>query len=57
MRWFSRVNLVAFLGRPDRYFYEPLPGKTEPLGNPGGARHVGPLDLDTELATKAADTN
>ena len=40
-----------------RYFYEPLPGKTEPLGNPGGARHVGPLDLDTELATKAADTN
>jgi NAD-dependent dihydropyrimidine dehydrogenase PreA subunit len=38
-----------------RFFYEPLPGRDEPLGNPGGASKIGPLDLDTDLAAQSAD--
>ena len=32
-----------------RFFDEPLPGRDEPLGTPGGASVVGPLGVDTEL--------
>ena len=31
------------------FFDETLPGRDEPLGNPGGARLVGPVHADTEL--------
>jgi hypothetical protein len=34
-----------------RFFTEPLPGRTEPLGSPGGAAKLGPLAVDTELVT------
>ena len=35
-----------------RAFFElPLPGRDAPLGNPGGARHVGPTGADTEYVT------
>jgi NAD-dependent dihydropyrimidine dehydrogenase PreA subunit len=32
-----------------RFFYEPLEGRTEPLGNPGGARKIGKIEADTAL--------
>lgn len=32
-----------------RFFAEPLPGRTEPLGHPGGAAETGPTGVDTEL--------
>jgi NAD-dependent dihydropyrimidine dehydrogenase PreA subunit len=37
-----------------RFFAEPLPGRDEPLGSPGGASALGPVDADTELAAQAA---
>lgn len=45
-------------GKPERelfaednaaFFTEVLEGRTEPIGNPGGAEAVGPLESDTEL--------
>ncbi|MGW0324175.1 4Fe-4S dicluster domain-containing protein [Nocardia sp. NPDC003183] len=30
-----------------RFFHEPLPGRAEPLGQPGGATLVGVLGVDT----------
>lgn len=47
-------------GKPEReqftadnaaFFTEVLPGRDAPLGDPGGARKVGPLKADTELVT------
>jgi Fe-S-cluster-containing hydrogenase component 2 len=35
-----------------RFFYEPLPGRSEPLVEPGGARGVGPLGVDTPLVAQ-----
>lgn len=32
-----------------RFFVEPLPGHSEPLGHPGGATETGPFGADTEL--------
>lgn len=32
-----------------RFFSEPLPGRDTPLGSPGGAAKLGPLDADTPL--------
>jgi NAD-dependent dihydropyrimidine dehydrogenase PreA subunit len=32
-----------------RFFYGPLVGRDQPLGEPGGARGVGPLGVDTPL--------
>ncbi|MFP5335952.1 MAG: ferredoxin [Actinomycetes bacterium] len=34
-----------------RFFAEPLPGRDEPVGAPGGARKVGRIGVDTELVT------
>lgn len=31
------------------FFYETLPGRDAPLGDPGGAGTVGPVDIDTPL--------
>lgn len=33
------------------FFTEALPGRDEPLGNPGGAMALGPVGVDTELVT------
>jgi NAD-dependent dihydropyrimidine dehydrogenase PreA subunit len=36
----------------NRTFFElALPGRDAPLGNPGGARQVGPIGADTEYVT------
>ena len=32
-----------------RFFGEPLPGRDEPLGAPGGAAEIGPIGVDTPL--------
>jgi len=32
-----------------RFFRDPLPGRTDPLGSPAGAQPVGPLGVDTAL--------
>jgi NAD-dependent dihydropyrimidine dehydrogenase PreA subunit len=36
------------------FFAEPLPGRGAPLGDPGGATTVGPVGVDTPLATNVA---
>ncbi|MGF7236639.1 MAG: ferredoxin [Frankia sp.] len=32
-----------------RYFYEPLPGRSSPLGEPGGSAGLGPVGVDSDL--------
>jgi NAD-dependent dihydropyrimidine dehydrogenase PreA subunit len=34
-----------------RFFAEPLPGHSEPVGQPGGADDYGPVGVDTELVS------
>jgi NAD-dependent dihydropyrimidine dehydrogenase PreA subunit len=36
-----------------RFFAEPLPGRDEPLGSPGGARILGRIGTDTPLVAEA----
>ncbi|MFB7874127.1 ferredoxin [Nocardia sp. NPDC056064] len=36
-----------FIAENARFFTEPLPGRAEPLGHPGGASAVGRLGVDT----------
>ena len=39
------------------FFAIRLPGRDQPLGNPGGSHKMGPIDADTPLAAEAeADT-
>ncbi|TCK26711.1 ferredoxin [Pseudonocardia endophytica] len=33
------------------YFREPLPGRAEPLGNPGGAMKIGTIAVDTPFVS------
>jgi NAD-dependent dihydropyrimidine dehydrogenase PreA subunit len=43
-------DLLAVQLADSRAFFElPLPGRAEPLGNPGGARHAGDVGVDTPL--------
>ena len=39
----------AFVEDNRRFFAEPLPGRDEPLGTPGGSRRTGPIGSDTTL--------
>lgn len=51
-------DLAPFLADNAEFFFEPLPGSAEPLGSPGGAAKVGPLDGDAPLvASLAPDVN
>jgi NAD-dependent dihydropyrimidine dehydrogenase PreA subunit len=34
------------------FFYDTLPGRSEPLGEPAGAREIGPLGVDTPLVQR-----
>ncbi|MFI7000760.1 ferredoxin [Nocardia sp. NPDC050175] len=36
-----------FVTENARFFTEPLPGRTTPLGHPGGGTVIGPLGVDT----------
>jgi NAD-dependent dihydropyrimidine dehydrogenase PreA subunit len=43
------ADLVGAAQSNRDFFALPLPGQTGPIGNPGGARRIGPVDADTEL--------
>jgi NAD-dependent dihydropyrimidine dehydrogenase PreA subunit len=43
-----------FIADNRRFFEEPLPGRDEPIGAPGGARKVGRIGVDTELVQNHA---
>ena len=45
------ADLEAYKDDNARFFNEPLPGRSEPLGSPGGAAKLGASDVDTELVT------
>jgi NAD-dependent dihydropyrimidine dehydrogenase PreA subunit len=34
------------------FFYEPLPGRDEPLGDPGSAASIGDVGVDTDLVER-----
>jgi NAD-dependent dihydropyrimidine dehydrogenase PreA subunit len=40
---------AASLASNSAFFSTVLPGRQTPLGTPGGARKVGPLDVDTDF--------
>ncbi len=40
-----------YLRDNERFFSETLPGRSEPLGSPGGAAKFGALGVDTELVS------
>lgn len=42
-------ELQAFITDNDEFFHKPLPGRDDPIGNPGGAFRVGPYGVDTPL--------
>jgi NAD-dependent dihydropyrimidine dehydrogenase PreA subunit len=42
---------AAYLADNERFFTQTLPGQEGPLGAPGGASRVGPLDVDTDMVT------
>ena len=43
------VELAEAAASNRDFFALPLPGQPGPIGNPGGAMRIGPLDADTEL--------
>jgi putative transposase len=42
-------ELKLFVADNKRFFTDPLPGRDEPIGTPGGATGHGPIGADTEL--------
>jgi NAD-dependent dihydropyrimidine dehydrogenase PreA subunit len=54
---FTRVMTpddVPFAGDNARFFTDILPGRTEPLGDPGGSSLLGPVGVDTAFITEFA---
>jgi NAD-dependent dihydropyrimidine dehydrogenase PreA subunit len=45
----ATAETVPFAEDNKRFFAEPLPGRAEPLGNPGGSRKAGRVGADTPL--------
>jgi Fe-S-cluster-containing hydrogenase component 2 len=43
------VGQEAFVADNARFFRDPLPGRADPLGAPGGASALGRVGVDTEL--------
>jgi NAD-dependent dihydropyrimidine dehydrogenase PreA subunit len=43
------AHLAAHITDNARFFDQPLPGRAEPIGSPGGAEDFGPAGVDTEL--------
>ncbi|KQU56739.1 indolepyruvate ferredoxin oxidoreductase subunit alpha [Rhodococcus sp. NPDC078407] len=41
--------LAEFVADSIAFFNEPLPGRSEPIGDPGGSQKLGPLGVDTEF--------
>jgi Fe-S-cluster-containing hydrogenase component 2 len=44
----------AFIGENARFFAEPLPGRDQPLGKPGGAGTAGEIGTDTAYVAEYA---
>lgn len=42
-------ELTPYLADNATFFTEPLPGRSEPIGSPGGAAKLGAIGADTEL--------
>lgn len=42
---------ARFIGDNKAFFAEPLPGRAEPLGSPGGSAKVGRVGTDTPLVS------
>ncbi|MBY6537929.1 4Fe-4S binding protein [Rhodococcus sp. BP-349] len=42
-------ELAEFLADSIAFFAEPLPGREEPIGDPGGSQKIGPLGVDTDF--------
>jgi NAD-dependent dihydropyrimidine dehydrogenase PreA subunit len=40
-----------------RWFTDVLPGRSRPVGSPGGAQKLGPLAVDTDLVRAASTTS
>ncbi|WP_017578211.1 ferredoxin [Nocardiopsis kunsanensis] len=39
----------AYLADNEEFFTQPLPGRTDPLGSPGGAARIGRVGVDTPM--------
>jgi NAD-dependent dihydropyrimidine dehydrogenase PreA subunit len=48
--WQAPAGMTEFTQDNKRFFAVPLPGRSAPVGNPGGAGGIGPVGADTELA-------
>ena len=48
------AEMAKFAADNDRFFTEPLPGQTQPVGNPGGSEQSGPIGTDTPLVQEWA---
>jgi NAD-dependent dihydropyrimidine dehydrogenase PreA subunit len=44
-----------FIASEAEFFEKPLPGRSEPLGAPGGAASLGTVNADSELVASYAD--
>jgi NAD-dependent dihydropyrimidine dehydrogenase PreA subunit len=42
-------ELAEFVADSIAFFAESLPGRSEPIGDPGGSQKLGPLGVDTEF--------
>jgi ferredoxin len=49
-----RAKWSAYAADNARWFSAVLPHRCEPLGSPGGAQKLGPLNVDTDLVRDAA---
>ena len=43
------ADVAGFCEDDRRFFEEPLPGRPEPVGEPGGSENIGPIGADTPL--------
>ena len=49
------ADQTEFVADNARFFLEILPGRSEPIGSPGGAAKVGRVGVDTRLVQDAGD--
>jgi NAD-dependent dihydropyrimidine dehydrogenase PreA subunit len=47
-------SLQLYTAENARFFTDPLPGQPGPLGSPGGAGRLGPIDADTAAVAALA---
>jgi NAD-dependent dihydropyrimidine dehydrogenase PreA subunit len=47
--WKAPADVSEFVEDNARFFADPLPGRSEPVGNPGSSRGVGRVGDDTDL--------